>query len=276
MVSVPNLPSEAKIKARVRKILFPQGMQCPNPACRSFQVRYLASEDRYWCKACRSHKFSLTSVHPLLSHMRISWQQLYALLWCWQEKYQPGQVPNHAAVSSATVTLWFDRFRLYLPALSEYPPLTDIVEGDESQLGHKRNRTDQWIAGCVERLNHQNVRLQPIASRDSGNLDRFILKNVSGGALFVTDGYSGYYGLESFHGIVHDVGNHSTGNFGPTAMAENIWSRVDRFLLRVYHQVQKHRVPQMLVELQARFSKPELFIHPFDYLQFALSRVPLT
>lgn len=272
MPSIPELPPEAKILALIRKVLFPQGLKCCH--CQCWNVKKLSTEDRYYCRRCRK-KFSLKSSHPLLYRMHISWQEFYSLLWLWQNKYQPGQAKQLSGLSHVAVERWFSRFRQHLPALDEYPPLTDMVEADESQFGHTYHTTDQWVAGAVSRTSRQ-VRMQLIKNRDSGCLDRFLLKNVKKNCLLVTDGYSAYYGIERFHGFVHDVGNHSNGNFGPTAHAENIWSRTDRFIMRVYHQVQKHRLKDILLELQARFSIPELFINPQSYLQFALARVPLS
>lgn len=270
MKSILELPSEAKIRALLRRILLPSGLKCPH--CCSFKVR--AVERRYYCQRCR-RKFSVKSLHPLLRHMRISYRQLYQLLWYWQHKYQPGQTAELTRLSAPTITRWYDRFRLYLPQLKDYLPLEGRIEVDESQFGHHYNWTAQWVAGAVASKDKQ-TRLQPIIARDSGNLDTFILNNTKEDTLIVTDGYSAYYGLENFHGRAHDIGNHSKGNFGPTSMAENIWSRCDRFIARVYQQVRKHRLPNLLVELQARFSKPELFQNPLSYLQFALSHVPLT
>ena len=275
MQSILQLPSEAKVRSQLRRILFPEGLRCPDPACGSTVVNPVKGEGRYYCCWCKK-RFSLTSVHPLLRHMRISLRQFYLLLWCWQKKFSPGHAREVSGLSHVTVTRWYDRCRLYLPNLEDYSPLCGIVEGDESQFGHTYHATDQWVAGAVERHNHRNVRLQPIEARDSGNLDRFILENVKPDSLLVTDGYSAYYGMENFHGLAHEIGNHSKGNFGPTAMAENIWSRCDRFLIRVYHQVRKARLPQILKELQARFSKPELFENPNNYLRFALCAVPLS
>lgn len=272
MPSIPELPSEAKIPALIRKVLFPKGLKCCHCLC--WNVKKLSTEDRYYCRRCRK-KFSLKSSHPLLFRMRISWQEFYALLWFWQQKYQPGQAKQLSGLSHVAVERWFSRFRLYLPAFDEYPPLADMVEVDESQFGHTYHRTDQWVAGAISRTSKQ-IRLQPIANRDSGCLDKFLIKHIKRDSLVITDAYSAYYGIERFHGFVHEVANHSNGNFGPTAHAENIWSRCDRFIIRVYHQVQKHRLKNILLELQARFSIPELFINPQAYLQFALERVPLS
>ena len=269
MRSILELPSEAKIRSILRKILFPKGLRCPE--CGSFEVRVI--EKRYYCKDCRV-KFSETSIHPLLVHMRISYQQFYLLLWAWQKKYQPGQAKDLTGLSHVTIQRWYDRFREHLPKLTDYEPLAGDVECDESFFGHKVSQTGQWVAGAMSRQSRQ-VRILPIKARDSGNLDRFILSNVKKSSLLFTDAYSAYYGIENFHDYVHEVGNHSKGNFGPTAMAENIWSRCDRFIMRVYQQVQKHRLPDLLLELQARFSKPELFANPNNYLCFALSAVPI-
>lgn len=273
MQSILQLPSEAKVRSKLRQILFPKGLKCPNPACGSSVVNPVKGEGRYYCGWCKK-RFSLTSFHPLLRHMRISFRQFYLLLFCWQQKFSPGLAKTTTGLSHVTITRWYDRFREFLPDFKDYPPLAGIVEADESFFGHEASGTGAWVAGAVSRMN-KDIRLQPISARDSGNLDQFVLRAVKPDSLLVTDGYSAYAGIENFHGIVHDIGNHSKGNFGPTSHAENIWSRCDRFILRVYHQVQKHRLPQVLKELQARFSKPEIFQNPDDYLRFALCPVPL-
>lgn len=95
-----QIPSEAKIKKQLRKIIFGKNIFCP--FCRSRRV--YVSENRYRCRRCRK-PFSLLS-GTWLKDIKISLRTFYALLWCWTQKVPVLQTEKFCHLSEKTVTCW--------------------------------------------------------------------------------------------------------------------------------------------------------------------------
>ena len=125
MIALLNqIPSEAKIKKHLTKIIFGSHLFCP--WCHSRQVH--RSEHRYRCRKCKK-PFTLIS-GTWLKGMKISLRTFWALLWCWTQKVPILQTQKLCHVSEEAVRYWFRQFRLHLPEFE--PILQGQVQMDEA------------------------------------------------------------------------------------------------------------------------------------------------
>jgi transposase-like protein len=260
------IPSEAKIKSILMQSTFGKRPFCPR--CHSSHVK--RSEGRYHCPRCRK-PFSLTSV-TWLRGMKISYQDLWLLLYCWQRKIPFHLTLEITKLSHVTVRHWRRKFQQHL--VYESPVLKGLVEMDESFIGKRRTNNQQIVLGAWSRKQKQVV-LRCTSNREQGTTDRFILQHIDQrGTTVFTDSASCYEGIDAFFGYEHETCNHSQFVFGPTNLIENIWSRFRRFIIRTYHHFHKRWLPLLLWEFEARINNPELFESPHVYLQTSLYVVP--
>lgn len=261
-----RIPEESKIVAQIRQLIFGARPRCPR--CGSARIK--RSEDRYRCPACR-RPFSLTSV-SWLKGMKLSWRELWLLLYCWQRRFPFHVVLEITGLSHVTVRRWQRVFQVHL--MEESPILSGLVEVDETFVGRRRHGNQRLVIGAWSRTQSKAV-LRCIPDREQGTTDRFLLAHVNTlGTTVFTDGAAGYRGIDTFFGYEHVTCNHSKWVFGPTNMAENLWSRLDRHITRVYHQVRAKWLPLLVRELEARINDPELFYSPEAFLKNSLGLVP--
>ena len=112
MSTIPKFASNKKYWQILNKLVFGDEVSCPR--CRtSLQESYC---NKYlWRKLCRK-KYRPTSYRASwLYGMKLSPQQLFILLYCWQTKRSTETSYLLAGVSYTTVRRWFARFRKQLP-----------------------------------------------------------------------------------------------------------------------------------------------------------------
>ncbi len=122
--------------------------------------------------------------------------------------------------------------------------------------------------GAIERSTGR-IKLEIIPDREQDSLELFLHHHVHSESLVHTDAYASYYGIE-WYGYGHDICNHSQGNFGPTARAENLWSVSKRSWRRTYGRFIRSYLSGLLKEWEGRRNLPQLFTNPFTYLQGSL------
>ena len=260
------IPSEAKIKAILTQSTFGKRPFCPR--CGSSHIK--RSEKRYRCPKCRK-PFSMTSA-SWLRGMKISYQELWFLLYCWQKKIPFHLTVEMSKLSHMTVRRWRRRFQEHL--VYESPLLKGLVEIDESFIGKRKTNNQQIVLGAWSRRQRRVV-LRCVSNRDQGTTDRFILRHVTNKETTIfTDSAGCYQGIDTFFGYEHITCNHSIFHFGPTNLIENIWSRFKRFITRIYHHYHKKWLSLLVREFEARINNPELFESPDIYLQTSLYAVP--
>ena len=96
-----NVPSEAKLRKFIRHVIFRENLFCPY--CLSRFVKVI--ESRYHCRACRS-KFSVLSFTGL-SHLRVSFRQLWLVFWCWSHGMNHDQSAIICRLSKKSIRRWF-------------------------------------------------------------------------------------------------------------------------------------------------------------------------
>jgi transposase-like protein len=203
--------------------------------------------------------------------MKITRQQLWLLLECWQGKVAFNATQKITGLSHVTVRRWFRRFRWNFSY--ESPVLVDFVEADESFLGRRRHGNQQIVLGAVERHAWRPVmRVSP--KRDQEATDRFLLAHVEPGATVATDEAKCYRGIDAFFGYRHVTCNHSKFVFGETNRIEAVWSAFKRFIRRTHDHLHAEWLPDILREFEARSNAPELFVSPQIFLENSLVAVP--
>jgi len=261
MFTLHQIPSEAKIKKDLKVLLFGKRLFCPR--CGSYQVR--RSKKRYHCKKCRK-PFSLTSV-TWLKGIKLSLSTFYILLWCWCNKVPVDQTMRLSKVSEPTVRRWFNKFRKPLPDNYQMR-LSGIIQMDEAFYGSKKSslfiaakeKGTRKVVGKV--LSHTNLQRQDIIP--------ILQQHVVPGSQLNTDGHGVYRGIANWWPVNHQYDVHSRFEFSLTSEIEGLFGNFKTFIRRMYHHVTKEKLPELVGEFLARFSHPEYFQSPQNYLKVAI------
>ena len=180
MIAILNqLPSEAKIKKLLRKIILGVNIFCPK--CHSRKV--YASENRYRCQKCRK-PFTLLS-GTWLKGMKLNLRTFWALLWCWTQRIPVLQTQKLCHVGEEAVRYWSGQFRLHLPDLE--PILQGKVQMDEAYF----RRLSLIIAKQVgsNKLAHQMIFKNSV---DKQQTAQFLFQYIQPKSVLQTDGSTIY------------------------------------------------------------------------------------
>jgi len=102
----------------------------------------------------------------------------------------------------------------------------------------------------------------------------FICQTVQPNSTLQTDGASIYKKIEQWWQVTHKVDIHKRFEFGLTSEIEGMFGVTRTFIRRMYHHTTPEYLPEYLAEFVARFSHPEIFQSPYNYLRITLRRVP--
>lgn len=262
MIALLNqIPSEAKIRKQIRKILFGKNLQCPH--CRTRKIK--ASENRYWCSRCRKH-FSLFS-GTWLSGMKLNLRTFYALLWCWTQAIPVLQSQKLCHVGEEAVRHWFREFRLHLPAFE--PILEGKVQMDEAYFKDLSLLLAKQIG--TKKLAHQVIFKNSVNKAEAA---QFVFQSIQPKSQLHTDGSKIYKDIRQWWQVRHKVDIHKKFQFGLTSEIEGMFGNLRTFIRRMYHHVTPEYLPEYVSEFCIRFSSPEIFISPNTYLSKTLKPVP--
>lgn len=258
MITMINqIPSEAKIRKELRRIIFRKNMFCP--WCRSRTV--FASEGRYRCRPCR-RPFSLFS-GTWLSGLKLTLRTFWALLWCWTQKIPVQQTQKLCHVNEETVYRWFRQFRLHLPDFA--PILNGVIQMDEAYF----RSISLVMAKQVGSKKLAHVVLSK-SSVDKHDATTFLFQNVEPNSRLQTDGASIYRRIEDWWPVNHKVDIHRKFQFGLTSEIEGMFGVLRTFIRRMYHHATPQYLPEYVSEFCIRFSSPEIFESPNKYLSKTL------
>lgn len=262
MIALLNqIPSEAKIKAQLRQIIFGHNLRCP--WCRYRQVK--SSEVRYWCRKCRKH-FSLFT-NTWLSGMKLNLRTWYALLWCWTQQIPVLQSQKLCHLSEEAVRRWFRQFRVHLPALE--PILEGQVQMDEAYFKNLSLILAKQVGS--RNLAHQIIFKNSV---DRTEAAQFLFQWVAPKTKLQTDGSRIYSTIDQWWQVDHKVDIHRKFQFGLTAEIEGMFGVLRTFIRRMYHHTTPEYLPEYVSEFCYRFSSPEIFSSPFSYAAKTLRPVP--
>jgi len=256
-----QIPSEAQIRKGLRSIIFGKNAFCP--WCGSRHV--FVSENRYRCKRCRK-PFTLFS-GTWLNGIKLNLRTFYALLWCWVEKIPVLQATKFCHVSEPTVRYWYREFRLHLPCNEAI--LEGEVQMDEAYF--KRLSLLMAKQKGTRKLSHQIIFKNSV---NKGEAVSFICERVKPKSQLNTDGSTIYKKIEGWWQVKHKADIHKKFEFGLTSEIEGMFGNLRTFIRRMYHHVTPEYLPEYVSEFCARFSSPEIFDSPFNYLEKSLSSVP--
>ena len=261
MYQLNQVPSEAQIKKYLRRIIFGKNIFCPE--CRSQKiVRY---QDRYRCKKCRT-KFSLIS-HTWLSGMKITYQKFWLVLWCWTSQIPVKQSMKLCGLSEEAVRRWFDRFRDNLPQNEAI--LERIVQLDE--MYSKGLALIMGKEQGTRKLAYMFLRSNSVQKHNAVD---FLKYHVKPRSKLRTDGAMIYKGIHEWWPVKHQVDIHRKFEFGYTSEIEGIFGNLRTFVRRMYHHATPEKMPEIVREFCFRFSLPEMFDSPLNYLEKSLMLVP--
>lgn len=259
-----DIPSEGRCKHIILKLVV--GFDaCPRCGC---SLTFKRGTTYGWCKTCR-HKFS-PKAHTWFHHSKLTYKQVFQLLWCWQHKKAPGDARDLVDVSYPTVRRWYERFRTYLPykkypLLASFNKLHDLVAIDESFFGKQRYGGQTIVAGAIE-VASRRLRLRIIPDTTMPTIEQFVTSNIEKGTHLITDCARSYGDLE-YLGYTRDYFNHSRFQFELSNHIECIWSSLKRHLRHLYGCIRTKELSSVLNEWEARFNDPTLFESPTNYLE---------
>ena len=262
MIALLNqIPSEAQIKQTLRKIIFGKNIACP--FCKSRKIR--SSESRYRCNRCRK-PFSLLS-QTWLANMTINLRTFYALLWCWTQKIPVLQSQKLCHLSDKAVRHWFRQFRLHLPDFE--PILEGCVQMDEAYFKNISLLLAKQVGS--RKLAHQILFKNSVNKTEAA---QFLFQWVQPGSRLQTDGGKIYKNINQWWQVKHRVDIHKKFEFGLTSEIEGMFGNLRTFIRRMYHHTTPEYLPEYVSEFCYRFSSPEIFSSPNDYLSKTLKSVP--
>ncbi len=263
MIALLNqIPSEAKIKKHLKKIIFGSHLFCPY--CHSRQV--YVSENRYRCRKCRK-PFTLLS-GTWLKNMKLSLRTFWALLWCWTQKIPVLQTIKLCHVSEETVRHWFHQFRVNLP---DYQPiLAGKVQMDEAYFRSLSLVMAKQVGS--RKTAHQIIFKNSV---DKSETAKFLYQYIQPKSQLQTDGSSIYKNINQYWQVKHKKDIHSRFEFGLTSEMEGMFGNLRTFIRRMYHHVTPQYLPEIVAEFSLRFSHPEIFDSPLSYLEKSIHYVPL-
>lgn len=258
-----QLPSEAKIRKHLRKVIFGKNMYCPR--CHSRKV--YVSEDRYRCRKCRK-PFTLFS-ETWLQGMKLSLRTFWSLLWCWTQKIPVRQTSKLCHVSEYTVYHWFREFRLHLPEFDSI--LHGVIQMDEAYFKN-------WALVLAKQIGSKRVACQMLPKKriiNKTEAAEFLFQYIAPRSKLQTDGGSMYKNIENWWPIQHKTDIHRKFEFRLTSEIEGMFGNLRTFIRRMYHHVTPEYLPEYVSEFCLRFSSPELFNNPLNYLEKSIHSVPL-
>jgi len=251
-----QIPSEAKIQKHLRLIVFGNNIKCP--LCNSRSV--YAYENRYRCRKCR-RSFSLLS-GTYLKSLKLSPRTLWAVLWCFCNRIPVKQAMSLTHLSNEAVRRAYDLFRSQIP--EEFNILKDVVQMDEAFFFGRRS-TALVLAKQI------GTRELAYTIHSETNLNRshaaeFLFQSVEPNTRLQTDGGSIYKAIENWWPVNHRVDIHRKFQFGLTSEIEGMFGNLRTFIRRMYHHVSPEKFPSYVREFCARFSSPQMFSSPNDFL----------
>lgn len=268
MYQFNQIPSEAQIKKHLRRIVFGSNIHCPE--CKSRLVCHF--ENRFRCRKCKV-KFSLLS-HTWLNHLRLPITQFWLVLWCWTQQVPVKQTARLTTLSQTTIYHWFSVFRSHLP--KDQDLLEHLVQLDEAYFGSRsRNTLRALFMGKQidsKKLAFKLVGTYPVRE-DAWD---FLKVNVSPNSQLATDGAKIYRGVEKWWPVQHSYDLHRKFEFIQTSEIEGMFGVLRTFIRRMYHHVNHTNLESVVREFCCRFSHPEMFESPYQYLLITLRFVPLS
>jgi hypothetical protein len=206
--------------------------------------------------------------HTWLHDLKIPLQKWWLILWCWTSQIPIKQATKLSGQSDLAIRRWYDRFREHLP--ENLLILDKIVQLDEAY-------GKGWVLLMGKQPKTRKVAyvLLPQKSIQKHHAHHFLRQYVAPGAKLYTDGAQIYRKTEQWWPVKHEVDIHRKWEFGRTSEIEGLFGNFRTFIRRMYHHVSAEKMPEYVREFCVRFSSPEIFENPRNYLQKSLLPAPI-
>lgn len=203
--------------------------------------------------------------------MKISWQNLWQLLWSYNNKIPLDQTSKLVRLSRPTVFRWFRLFRENLPKQDDVR-LEGIVQMDEAYFGGKKK--GYAVIGAKEQGSSKIAAMVIAASSvQRADITPFLRQHVVPGSKLYSDGAAIYKGIGRYWPVEHAYDIHKKGEFGKTSVIEGFWGSFRTYIRRMYHHVTLKYLEKILIEYQCRLMQPEIFASPASFLTKTLITV---
>lgn len=253
MTSLANTPGEAWCHRYIYQLTY-STKDCIYCAGR---LTFKKSRSYAWCKSCRK-KISAKAA-TWLRGSKLTYRQIYQLIWCWQRRQSPGFIKDALGVSYTATRRWYGRLRAHLPVDRSEKLLVELAEMDESFFGKQKYDNQRIVIGAIEPKTRR-IKLQIITDREAETFEVFTRNNIAPGATVMTDSHPSYNDLE-FLGYAHYSFNHSKGEYTHTNQIENLWGVIKRYMRKLYGCVPTKHLQSILDEWTARQNRPSLFCY---------------
>lgn len=252
---------------------WPNGVVCPT--CGSKDVRYLAKQRRWECKAKHAKKQFSIKVGTIFEASPIGLDKWLCAVWMITScKNGISSWELHRALGVTQKSAWFMLHRVRLGLQNnDGSKLSGEVEVDESFIGgkarnmHASKRAEKMVAGSnkgktiafamVERGG--KVKTAVVDRRRKKELQAQIREHVQVGSAIFTDELLSYEGLnEDYkHCVINHAIEYVNGQIH-TNTAENFWSLVKRQIHGTYVNVEPFHLFRYLDEQSFRFNNREM------------------
>jgi len=273
MIKVSCVLSERHLRSELRKIFFPPKGRLHCHHCKSFVVRKVKNEDRYYCPRCRK-KFSLLS-GTWLEHLRIPISTFMVLLWSWMNEYSIDQAGDLTALSVPSIRRYFRLFRIHVVKSVQFEP-QDSVQVDEAYFGSFKRQSNMYHGFRTYHLKPKvcvsgiacpslgQLALRVIEGVKTKPIQNFIREKVPRDVHVYSDGSPIYTSLRTTHS--HTSQTHDQG-FHNAAYIEGCWSWTKRKLFKQYHHFTLKYAKEYVSELEWRFNTRKSLKDPLTELR---------
>ena len=264
--SLSQIPGERQIWLQLRKLVFGKTVKCPDCGRQAY-VKELQRNKMFRCTKCHN-RFSVTNMN-WLKGMKISGKQLWALIWCWQNKINVQQTQALLHLSIPTIRRYYELFRDNLN-LDFNVVLEGKVQMDEMFV------KGAFIIGAKD-IERKRIKLNVVykKSPNKGDAVNLICQYVKPGSDLQTDGGAIYQGCSNWWPVNHKKDIHRKFEFALTSEIEGIWAVLRTFIRRMYHHVTIEKLSKVVAEFEARYSQKEIFDSPLKFLKNSLQPVTL-
>jgi len=261
-----QIPSKGKLQSIFKKLIFGTHIHCLE--CQSRQIVWIKKEKRWRCKKC-GLPFSIKS-SCFLKGSKLSLEQIWLLLWCWQKQIPIKQAMSIIGVSYPTVFSYYAKFRDNIPKerINELILKNKVVCDEMYTRGNSIiDAKEKGTKNIVLKVNHtKNVNKQQAVE--------FLTRFVKANSYLFTDGSGIYRGIGNWHRLKHTYEVHRKFEFSLTAEIEGIWACFRTFVRRMYHHVTTYKLEDLVSEFCLRFRHDKMFESPHEYLRICLCIKP--
>lgn len=272
---VEQFGSNDRCRDYLEHLRWPDGVECPS--CGSKSVSRITTRKQFDCNACRK-RFSVLAGTVFQDSKLPLWKWFAATYLMIESKkgISALQVKRMLKIGSYE-TAWYLCHRIRSTMIEDGPPLTGIVEADETYIGGKNKRYKTKKEAAIHRRDNKTIvlgaiqrggelRVRTSQKNDRKSLHGFLNDVVADDAEAIyTDEWHPYQGIgdeNTRHETVNHHGMEWVRGQIHTNTVESAWSLFDRAVIGSYHKLSKKHLDAYLDEFAFRFNNrnnPHLF-----------------